>query len=117
MSARDDDRPARDDDRPSRPPLLRTSTFGVMRALGWAAFAGAPILLASLALASARPTAPPSLVPKALVAASIAAGLAFAAATLAARGGTAAARRVGGLAGLVVVGFCAFLVWLSLQIA
>ncbi|HJL20523.1 MAG TPA: hypothetical protein RMH99_32950 [Sandaracinaceae bacterium LLY-WYZ-13_1] len=87
------------------------------RAVGWAAFAGAPILLAALAVAVSRPGAPDSLVGHAAWAAWIAGALAFVASVLADRGGRNAARSVGALSALVVVGFCAFLVWLSMTLA
>ena len=84
------------------------------RALGYAALAGAPILLATLAIMAARPAAPGSMLPKALVVAWLASALAFVAALVHHRGGPRAARAMAALAALVVAGWCGFLVWLSM---
>ena len=85
------------------------------RALGWAVLAAAPILIAALATAVSRPTAPGRLLGQSAWAAVLAGGLAGLASILASRGALGAARRVGGLAFVVVAGFSAFLVWLSTQ--
>lgn len=87
------------------------------RALGFAALASAPILLATLAVAAARADAPSSLVTRALWVAWIAGALAFGAARLHQRGARGAARGVGAFAVLVVLSWSAFLVWLSATIA
>lgn len=80
------------------------------RPLGWAALAGAPILLCALALVSARPSVPASIVTHAAIAAWIAGTLAFGAALIHARGGGRAAKLAGALSASVVLGFCGFLV-------
>lgn len=83
------------------------------RALGFAALAGAPILLATLAVAASRPEAPASLLPRALWAAWLAAAVAFVAALLHHRGARRVAWGLGGFAVLVIAMWSAFLVWLS----
>ncbi|MEZ4335238.1 MAG: hypothetical protein R3B82_01300 [Sandaracinaceae bacterium] len=83
------------------------------RALGFAALAGAPILLATLAVAASRPEAPVSLLPRALGAAWLAAAIAFMGALLHHRGARRPARALGGFAVLVIVLWSTFLVWLS----
>ena len=87
------------------------------RALGFAALAGAPILLSTLAVAAARPEAPGSLIPRALWVAWLAAAIAFVGALLHHRGAHRPARALAGFAGLVIVLWSAFLVWLSAAIA
>ena len=84
------------------------------RALGWGALAAAPILLAALALVASRPNAPGSVFVNAMWAAWIAGALAIAAGVLAERGGRRAGRALGSLAGIVAIGFCIFLVWISI---
>jgi len=88
-----------------------------LRALGWAAFAGAPVLIATLAVAASRPQAPGSLVTRALWACWIAGALAFVAALLNHRGAARAARVVGAFSVVVVALWLGFLVWLSAAIA
>lgn len=83
------------------------------RALGFAALAGAPVLLATLAVAASRPDAPGSLLSKALWVAWLVGAIAFVAALIHHRGGERAARGLALFAGLVVAGWCGFLVWLS----
>lgn len=90
------------------PRLLR-----YVRALGWAAFAAAPVLLATLAVASARPDAEQSLVGRSALVAWLASALAFAAALLHDRDAVRPSRAVAGLAALVVVGWLALLTWIS----
>ncbi|MCB9593865.1 MAG: hypothetical protein H6719_14115 [Sandaracinaceae bacterium] len=84
-----------------------------LRALGFAALAGAPVLLATLAVAATRPDAPGTLLPKALGVAWIAAAVAFVGALIHHRGGSRAARALGVFACLVVAGWCGFLLWVS----
>jgi hypothetical protein len=84
------------------------------RALGWGALAAAPILLATLALVASRPQAPGSVFAHAMGAAWIAGGLAFGAGVVAERGAPRASRALGSLAGAVAIGFCIFLVWISI---
>lgn len=81
------------------------------RPLGWGALAGAPILLLALALVSARPGAPASIVTHSAIAAWIAGTLAFGAALIHARGGERVAKIAGALSAAVVLVFSAFLVW------
>jgi len=88
-----------------------------LRALGWAAFAGAPVLIATLAVAASRPQAPGSLITRALWAGWIAGALAFVAALLHHRGAERPARVVGAFAGVVVALWLGFLVWLSAALA
>jgi hypothetical protein len=83
------------------------------RALGWGALTAAPPLLVALAVISTRPEAPPSLVTHTALAAWIAGTLAFGASMLHQRGGRRAARALGALASLVVLGVGALLVWVS----
>lgn len=84
-----------------------------VRPLGWAALAGAPILLTALALVTSRPGTAASVVTTAAIAAWIAGTLAFGAALIHQRGGARAAKIVGALSAFVVVSFCGFLVWSS----
>lgn len=84
-----------------------------LHALGWAAFAAAPVLLATLAVASARPEAPPSLVSRSALVAWLASALAFAASLLHGRDAVRPSRAVAMLAALVVVGWLGMLVWIS----
>ncbi len=83
------------------------------RALGWAAFAAAPVLLATLAVASSRPSAPTALVGRSAWVAWIAAALAFAASILRSRDAVRPSRAVAGLAGLTVAAWCGLLVWIA----
>ncbi len=87
------------------------------RALGWGAFAAAPILLTALAFISARPHAPPSVVMHSAIAAWIAGTLAAVAALLAQRGARGAFRMAAVLSALVVLLFCGFLVMAAMQLA
>lgn len=87
-----------------------------LRALGWAAFAAAPVLLATLAVASTRPAAPPSLIGRSALVAWLAGALAFAASILRAKDALRPSRAVGGLAVVTVCAWCALLVWISSQI-
>lgn len=85
-----------------------------VRALGWAAFAAAPVLLSTLAVISARPHAPGRLLPSAMIVAWLAGAFAFGGSLLHARG----ARRVGRGAAIggtaIVVGWSIFLGWVSI---
>jgi hypothetical protein len=90
---------------------MSDSAMRYARPLGWAALTGAPILLAALALVSARPGAPISIVTHAAIVAWIAGTLAFGAALIHQRGGVRAARLAGALSAAVVIAFCGFLVW------
>lgn len=81
------------------------------RPLGWAALAGAPILLTALALVASQPDTPASVITSAAIGAWIAGTLAFSAQLLHARRGSICARFVGGLATLLVVGACGLLVY------
>jgi hypothetical protein len=83
-----------------------------VRALGWAALAGAPILLGALAVVTSVPDVPASLVTHAAIASWIAGALAFSASLLRARG-SRIARVPMAMSALVAVGFCAFLLWLA----
>ncbi|MFK7986524.1 MAG: hypothetical protein AB8I08_10860 [Sandaracinaceae bacterium] len=94
---------------PGLPPALRS--------LGWGVLAAAPILLAALATAVSRPSAPGRLVSQSAWAALLAGGLAAVAALLHTRGAHATAKRVAALAVVVVIGFSAFLVWLASRLA
>lgn len=88
-------------------------TMRYARALGWAAFAAAPILLCALALVSARPDAPPSIVTWAAIASWVAGTLAFSASLLHRGGRRGAARAAGIGAASIVVLSLALLVWSS----
>ena len=84
-----------------------------LRALGWAALASAPVLLATLAVASARPDAPVSLVPRSLWVAWLIGAVAFVGALTHHRGGERIARGLAVFAGVLVVAWAGFLVWLA----
>ncbi len=88
-----------------------------LRALGWAALASAPALIATLAVVSTRPDAPGSLVTGALFVAWLAGTLAFFAALVHHRRGVRAARALAGLSAGVVALWSVFLVWLSAHLA
>jgi hypothetical protein len=90
---------------------MSESAMRYARPLGWAALAGAPILLAALAVVSARPGAPASIVTHSAIAAWIAGTLAFGAALIHARGGVRVAKIAGALSAAIVIAVSAFLVW------
>jgi hypothetical protein len=94
----------------------RSNQSSYVRALGWAALASAPILLAALAVIASRPHAPASLVTHSAIAAWISGALAAVAAVLHGRGARTASRMVGGLAALVVIAMCSLLVWASIEL-
>lgn len=90
---------------------MSESAMRYARPLGWAALAGAPILLAALAVVSSRPGAPASIVTHSAIAAWIAGTLAFGAALIHERGGLRVAKLAGALSAAVVIAFSSFLVW------
>lgn len=84
-----------------------------LRALGWAVLAAAPVLIATLAVASARPHAPARLLSNAMWVSWLVGALAFGSSVLWSRGARRAGRALGLFALATALTWAAFLVWLS----